>query len=414
MSKRKIINDPVYGFINFPANSAFNIIEHPWFQRLRRIKQLGLTELVYPGAQHTRFHHTIGATHLMNLAINVLTSKGNEITAEEAEGAILAILLHDIGHGPFSHSLENQIVDANHEDLSLLFMQKLNEEFNGALTLAIEIFKGSYHKHFLHQLVSSQLDVDRLDYLRRDSFFTGVIEGTVSSDRIIKMLDVADDKLVVEKKGIYSIENFIIARRLMYWQVYLHKTVHAVEQMLKSILKRAKYLSLNGETLFASPPFKYFLYNDTTLNDFFNHEKNCNAQSILETFALLDDNDLISAMKIWTKHPDKVLSQLCSNFINRKLFRNIIQDSPFDENLIEDIKKKTAAKLSLPVNEMDYFVMSDTIENSAYKQETDKILIKEDNNTITEIINVADMLNIKALSSTVSKYFLCYPKEVAI
>ncbi len=412
IKKRKILNDPVYGFINFPDSRIFEIVEHPWFQRLRRIKQLGLTGLVYPGAQHTRFHHTLGATHLMNLAINVLKSKGNKITDEEAEGAYLAILLHDMGHGPFSHSLEYQIVNASHEELSLLFMQKLNEEFNGILSLSIEIFKGTYHKRFLHQLVSSQLDVDRLDYLRRDSFFTGVSEGMVSSDRIIKMLDVANDKLIVEKKGIYSIENFIIARRLMYWQVYLHKTVHAVEQMLLSILKRAKYLALNGETLFASPPFKYFLYNDITLNDFINDEKKFEGNSILETFALLDDNDLISAIKIWTKHPDKVLSLLCSNFINRRLFRNIIQDSPFNKGLIEDIKKKTAAKLSLPISEMEYFVMSDTIENSAYKQETDKILIKENDGTITDIINVADMLNIKALSSTVSKFYLCYPKEV--
>jgi HD superfamily phosphohydrolase len=262
--------------------------------------------------------------------------------------------------------------------------------------------------------VSSQLDVDRLDYLRRDSFFTGVSEGMVSSDRIIKMLDVANDKLIVEKKGIYSIENFIIARRLMYWQVYLHKTVHAVEQMLLSILKRAKYLALNGETLFASPPFKYFLYNNITLNDFINGKKKFEENSILETFALLDDCDLISAIKIWTKHPDKVLSLLCSNFINRRLFRNIIQDTPFNKGLIEDIKNKTAAKLSLPISEMEYFVMSDTIENSAYKQETDKILIKENDGTITDIINVADMLNIKALSSTVSKFYLCYPKEAIV
>jgi HD superfamily phosphohydrolase len=267
LSSRKIVNDPVYGFIKFPASSVLEIIEHPWVQRLRRIKQLGLTELVYPGARHTRFHHALGATHLMTMALDVLASKGNEISHEEAEGAYIAILLHDIGHGPFSHSLESHIVKANHEDISLQFMQELNKQFNGTLTLAIDIFKNTYQKKFLHQLVSSQLDVDRLDYLRRDSFFTGVSEGVVSSDRIIKMLDVSDDKLVVEKKGIYSIEKFLVARRLMYWQVYLHKTVHAVEQMILSILKRAKYLAQNGEKLFATPAFHLFLFTNFSLSD---------------------------------------------------------------------------------------------------------------------------------------------------
>jgi len=414
ISSTKIVNDPVYGFIDLPVGKVFEIVEHPWFQRLRRIKQLGLTELVYPGARHTRFHHALGATHLMTMALDVLASKGIEITAAEAEGAYLAILLHDIGHGPFSHSLEHHIVNVNHEELSLLFMQELNKQFGGVLDLAIDIFKDTYQKRFLHQLVSSQLDVDRLDYLRRDSFFTGVSEGVVSSDRIIKMLDVADDRLVVEKKGIYSIEKFIIARRLMYWQVYLHKTVHSLEQMLLSILRRAKYLAQNGVSLFATPAFQHFLYNKINLSDFNTDDKRCNNHSILETFALLDDNDLVSAIKVWTMHPDKVLALLCSNFINRKLFRNIIQDTPFDTNLIEEIKRKTAAKLSLPLEDMEYFVKSDNIENSAYKQETDKILIKEKDGKVTEIVNVADMLNIKALSATVSKYYLCFPKEVAI
>jgi HD superfamily phosphohydrolase len=414
LSSRKIVNDPVYGFINFPASKVFEIVEHPWFQRLRRIKQLGLTELVYPGARHTRFHHALGATHLMTMALDVLSSKGIEITPAEAEGTYLAILLHDMGHGPFSHSLEHHIVNVKHEELSLLFMQELNKQFGGVLNLAIEIFKDTYPKRFLHQLVSSQLDVDRLDYLRRDSFFTGVSEGVVSSDRIIKMLDVVGDKLVVEKKGIYSIEKFLIARRLMYWQVYLHKTVHAVEQMLLSILSRAKYLAQNGVSLFATPAFHYFLYNNCSLADFSNTDKIIDGQSILEKFALLDDTDMVSAIKVWTTHPDKVLSLLCTHFLNRKLFRNSIQDVPFDMNLIEDIKRKTAIKLSLPYSDMDYFVKSDTIENSAYKQETDKILIKEKDGTVTEIVNVADMLNIKALSGTVSKYFLCYPKEVLV
>jgi len=413
VNKRKIVNDPVYGFINFPTSKVFDLVEHKWFQRLRRIKQLGLTELVYPGARHTRFHHALGATHLMQLALEALVSKGVIVTQEEAEGAYLAILLHDIGHGPFSHSLERQIVNVNHEQLSLLFMQELNSEFKGDLSLAIEIFSNSYHKKFLHQLVSSQLDVDRLDYLRRDSFFTGVSEGVVSSERIIKMLDVSNDTLVVEKKGIYSVEKFLIARRLMYWQVYLHKTVHSVEQMLLSILKRAQYLAQNGTELFATPAFKYFLYNNYSFNDFANKDKKCDGLSILETFALIDDNDLVSAIKVWTSHSDKVLSLLCSSFINRKLFRNIIQDSPFDLNLIEDIKKKTASKYALSKSEVDYMVKSDTIENSAYKQETDKILIKEKNGSVIEIVNVADMINIKALSGTVSKYFLCFPKDIS-
>jgi len=407
LNKRKIINDPVYGFINFQSNLIFDIVEHPWFQRLRRIKQLGLTELVYPGAKHSRFHHALGAMHLMQLAIESLMSKGIKITEQEKEGAFLAILLHDIGHGPFSHSLEHNIINATHEDLSKIFIQKLNIQFNGALDTAYKIFIGTYPKNFLHQLVSSQLDVDRLDYLRRDSFFTGVTEGVVSSDRIIKMLDVDNDKLVVEKKGIYSIEKFLIARRLMYWQVYLHKTVHSVEQMLLSILKRAKFLAKNNIDLFATPAFKYFLYNDIDLNSFNKKDNN-----VLDTFALLDDNDLISSIKVWTSHKDKILSMLCSRFINRNLFKNIIQDTPFDNDLIEDIKKKTAKKLNISISDIDFFVKSDTIKNSAYSQDTDKILIKEKNNTITEIVNVADMVNIKALSGTVSKYYLCYPKDI--
>lgn len=410
INKRKIINDPVYGFINFPSIRVFDVVEHPWFQRLRRIKQLGLTELVYPGARHTRFHHALGATHLMTLALDVLSMKGHRITKKEAEGAILAILLHDIGHGPFSHALEKQIVDVSHEELSLLFMKALNNEFKGALTTAIEIFTNQHPKAFLHQLVSSQLDVDRLDYLRRDSFFTGVSEGVVSSDRIIKMLDVVDDKLVVEKKGIYSIEKYIIARRLMYWQVYLHKTAHAADQMLLRILKRAKYLAKQGVDLFATPAFKYFLEKDIKKADF----ELDNPNGALQQFAELDDNDVVSSIKIWTRHPDRVLSLLCQQLITRKLFKNSIQDTPFNNNNIESLKQKVADFYKIPVSDADYFVISDTIENSAYKQATDKIFIKEKNGSITEIVNVADMLNIRALSETISKYFLCYPREIPI
>lgn len=409
INKKKIVNDPVYGFINFPASKVFDIVEHPWFQRLRRIKQLGLTDLVYPGARHTRFHHVLGATHLMSLALDVLSVKGQEITKTEAEAAFLAILMHDIGHGPFSHALENQIIKIHHEDLSLHIMEELNKEFGGKLDLAIEIFTNNYPKKFLHQLVSSQLDVDRLDYLRRDSFFTGVSEGIVSSDRIIKMLDVVDDKIVVEKKGIYSIEKFLIARRLMYWQVYLHKAVHASEQLILNILRRARYLAEKGEELFATPAFRFFLYNQITKSDL-----ESRSTEILNYFTQLDDNDLTCSFKVWANHPDKVLSELCKRLTERRLYRNFIQDKPFEQGIIDEAKQKVAALYDISISEAGYFVISDKIENSAYKQETDKILIKEKDGSLVEIVNVADMLNIKALSGTVSKYFLCFPKEIAL
>jgi HD superfamily phosphohydrolase len=414
INKKKIVNDPVYGFINFPASKVFDIVEHPWFQRLRRIKQLGLTDLVYPGARHTRFHHALGATHLMTLALEVLQFKGHSISAEEAEGAILAILLHDMGHGPFSHALEHRIVTVSHEQLSLLFMEALNKEMDGALNLAIEIFTNRYPKKFLHQLVSSQLDVDRLDYLLRDSFFTGVSEGIVSSDRIIKMLDVVNDQLVVEQKGIYSIEKFLIARRLMYWQVYLHKTVHAAEQLVLSILKRARFLASQGHDLFGTPAFQYFLYNSPGLAEFQSTDHQFEGKTTLELFALLDDDDLVSAIKVWAGHPDRVLSILCNNFVNRRLYRNIIQNQPFSPELIQEVIEKVADLYGISTNDASYFVNSNTIENSAYKQESDKILIKEKDGKITEIVNIADMLNIKALSGTVSKFFLCYPKEIKV
>ncbi len=408
INKKKIVNDPVYGFIDFPTSKVFDTVEHCWFQRLRRIKQLGLTEMVYPGAIHTRFQHAIGATHLMQLALDVLTAKGQQITKAEAEGAYLAILLHDIGHGPFSHALEHHIVNVSHENISLIFMHELNKEMNGALDLAIDIFTNNYSKGFLHQLVSGQLDVDRLDYLRRDSFFTGVSEGVVSSDRIIKMLDVIDDNLVVEKKGIYSIEKYLIARRLMYWQVYLHKTVNSAEQMLLSILKRAKQLAKENIELFASPSFHFFLYNDVSLNDF------KNSKYILNEFAQLDDSDLISSIKVWSSHKDKTLSTLCKQLIHRKLWRTSIQDKPFGEKLIAMLKEKVSIEYSIPLKEAGYFVISETMQNNTYEQKTDKILIKDRGGEVTEIVNVADMLNIRALSGTVSKYFLTYPKEINI
>ena len=314
-NKRKIFNDPVYGFVTVPSDLVFKLIEHPFFQRLRRIRQLGLTNLVYPGALHTRFHHAMGAMHLMQETIEVIRLKGHEVSDAEKEGATIAILLHDIGHGPFSHALETSIVhNITHEDLSAVFMDRLNVEFNGQLEIAIKIFRGKYKKRFLHQLVSSQLDLDRLDYLCRDSFFTGVSEGIVSSDRIVKMFTVVDDQLVVEDKGIYSIENFLVARRLMYWQVYLHKTVLSAEHLLVNILKRAKELAEEKVALFCTPSLHFFLYNKLSKRAFLNKPE------VLESFAKLDDNDIITSIKVWTDHSDKTLAFLCKNLVNRKLY----------------------------------------------------------------------------------------------
>ncbi|MFW5705520.1 MAG: HD domain-containing protein, partial [Bacteroidota bacterium] len=333
-NKKKILNDPVYGFISISSELIFDLIEHRYFQRLRRIKQLGLTHLVYPGALHTRFHHAIGAMHLMQQAIEVLRSKGHEITKDEALGTLTAILLHDIGHGPYSHTLEKSIVcSITHEELSLMFMQRLMKEFDGMPETGISIFNNSYHKKFLHQLVSSQLDMDRLDYLKRDSFFTGVSEGVINTDRIIKMLDMHDDNLVVEAKGIYSIEKFIIARRLMYWQVYLHKTVLSAEQMLVRIIRRARYLARNGTPLFATSPLRPFLEQELYMEDFKENP------DILDTFARLDDFDIFTSIKEWVHHPDKVLSNLCYSLVNRQLFRTEIMNKPIPPGAVENVKK---------------------------------------------------------------------------
>ena len=356
VNKRKIFNDPIYGFITIPSEIIFDLIEHPYFQRLRRIKQLGLTGLVYPGALHTRFHHAMGAMYLMTQAIDVLRAKGVEITTAEAEGVTLAILLHDIGHGPFSHALESSIVsDVSHEQISEIFMDKLNVEMKGKLSLAIQIFKNEYAKKFLHQLVSSQLDMDRLDYLKRDSFFTGVSEGIISSDRILAMLVVSDDSLAIEAKGIYSIEKFIIARRLMYWQVYLHKTVLGAENLLVNILARAKELAAQGEELFATPAFQLFLKNRFTKNDFTNNAE------VLKAFAALDDNDIFTSVKVWQSHKDFVLSTLCCNMVNRNLFHIELQNQPFEHQKIADLKQKVKAKYNLKEDEIRYFVYSDSI-----------------------------------------------------
>ncbi len=407
--KRKIINDPVYGFISITGGLAFEIIEHPWFQRLRRIKQLGLTHYVYPSAVHTRFQHALGCLHLMTQTIEVLKSKGHPITDEEKEGVLLAILLHDIGHGPFSHTLEQSIVkELSHEELSFLILHEMNKEYNDRLSLAIEIFRDHYPKRFLHQLVSSQLDMDRLDYLSRDSFFTGVAEGTISVHRIIKMLTISNDELVVESKGIYSIENFIIARRLMYWQVYFHKTVMAAEYMLINILNRAKYLAGKGISLFSTPSFKLFLKNQLTHKNFLEDK-----QWITE-FMRLDDYDVFSSIKVWMHHEDKILSYLCTNLVNRHLYKVLVQNEPFLPSFIEDIRVETRKNFGVSNDELKYFLVEDVVTNNAYSLNDDKIKIMFKDNSLMDVSDASDQLNISVLSSTVSKHVLCYPKTINI
>lgn len=403
MNKKKIINDPVYGFINIFDEIIFDLIEHPYFQRLRRIKQLGLTHFVYPGAMHTRFQHSLGSLHLMQSSIDIIRSKGHEITDEEALAAKIAILLHDIGHGPLSHTLEDfWHTDFSHEEFSLLFMDELNKEFNGKLVLAIKIFKNQYPKKFLHQLVSSQLDMDRLDYLRRDSFYSGVSEGVIGSDRIIKMLSVHNDHLVIEAKGVHSIEKFLIARWIMYWQVYFHKTVISADQLISSILKRAKYLINNGEKIGCTPQLEYFLKDEY---------KNDNHQNLLNNYSKLDDNDITASLKLWTESGDKVLSLLSHNMLNRKLFKIDLQNAPFDEDKIEIIKNGIKADYELNDQQLKYLVFSDYISNKAYSAKNENIQILFKNQDVTDITEASDMLNLSILSKTVKKYFLCYPKQ---
>lgn len=399
----------MYGFISFPYESNFQLVEHPYFQRLRRIRQLGLTNFVYPGANHTRFQHALGAGYLMTQAIQVIRSKEHEITEEEAEAVINAILLHDIGHGPFSHALENSIIEGiTHEELSLMFMHQLNKEFDGQLTMALDIFADRYPKKFLHQLVAGQLDMDRLDYLKRDSFFTGVTEGVIGSDRIIKMLNIKDDNLVVDIKGIYSIEKFIVARRLMYWQVYLHKTVVSAEKLLIQILKRAKELSLKGENLFASPALHFFLSNEP---DAKNLDKT-NTLKLLELFSQLDDTDIILSSKQWMNHDDKILSFLCRSFINRKLFRLELRNKPFEEFVLEDLKKNLYQNQGFSSEESNYFVLTGEISNEAYNSLDETIRIMKKTGETMEITEASDIFDLAALSKTVRKYYLMYPKEL--
>jgi HD superfamily phosphohydrolase len=407
ITKRKIFNDPVYGFVTVPSELVFKLIEHPFFQRLRRIRQLGLTNLVYPGALHTRFHHAMGAMHLMHETIDVIRSKGHAITAEEAQGATIAILLHDIGHGPFSHALETSIVhNITHEDLSAMFMDRLNQEFKGQLSIAIKIFRNQYKKKFLHQLVSSQLDLDRLDYLRRDSFFTGVSEGIISSERIVKMFNVVKGQLVVEDKGIYSVEKFLVARRLMYWQVYLHKTVLSAEHLLVNILKRAKELAEEGIELFCTPSLHFFLYNKLSKKEFLADPK------VLETFAMLDDNDIITSIKVWAEHNDKILSFLCKNMVNRKLYAVELQQKKFSSEYIDKLKKKAARKFSLTGKEIPFYVFTGAVQNNAYKSDDIRINILFKNGTVMDIADAADLFNISVLAHPVKKYYLCYPKSL--
>lgn len=407
MNKRKIINDPVHGFIKIPYDLLYDLTEHRYFQRLRRIKQLGLTHLVYPGAMHTRFQHALGAMYLMSSAVETLISKGMDVSEEEAISVHAAILLHDIGHGPFSHVLEHSLVKVSHEAISQIMMQKLNEEFDGQLTTAIAIFNDSYPKRFLHQLVSSQLDMDRLDYLKRDSFYSGVSEGVIGSDRIIKMLNVVNDKLVIESKGIYSIEKFLVARRLMYWQVYLHKTALAAEQMLVHLLKRARALIAKGDELFAPSHLRYFMEKKHGIEDFYLNN------DVLDNFALLDDDDIMCSIKVWTRHPDIILSTLAKGFVNRQLWSIEISEQPLKPEIIKTIKEEVRMHFGLKsLKEANFFVFSDTIRNNAYSVKDDKIEILFNNNELKDIASASDMLNLSVLGKTVRKHYICFPKVI--
>lgn len=402
-NERKIINDPVFGFINIPKGLIFDLVRHPLLQRLTRIKQVGLSSVVYPGAQHTRFQHSLGAFYLMQEALQQLQAKGNVISDEEAEAVKAAILLHDVGHGPFSHVLEHSIVGGvSHEEISLMLMERINCEMEGALTLAIQIFKDEHPKRFLHQLVSGQLDMDRLDYLRRDSYYTGVIEGNIGSARIIKMLDVRDDHLVVEAKGIYSIENFLTSRRLMYWQVYLHKTSVAYERMLVNTLLRAKELALKGETLFASPALQFFLYHDI------DRERFLADPTCLEQFIRLDDNDIWTSLKVWCDHPDCVLRTLSHGMVDRLIFKVEVSNEPFDIECINSIKQAIEKRLNLTAHEADYLVSYTRIERNMYNPADDSIDILYNDGTTRTVADASDMLNISLLSKKVKKYYLCY------
>ncbi|WP_139959109.1 HD domain-containing protein [Flavicella sediminum] len=404
-NKLKILNDPIYGFITIPNALIFDLIEHPYFQRLRRISQMGLSYLVYPGAHHTRFHHAIGCMHLMQKTVATLQAKGVEISDEEATALNIAILLHDIGHGPFSHALEHSIVSGiSHEEISLLYMRELNEQFDGKLRLAIEIFEGKYPRNFMLQLVSSQMDMDRLDYLKRDSFYTGVAEGNINSERLIVMLNVVNDELVLEQKGVYSAEKFIVGRRLMYWQVYLHKTGVVAEKMLVNLLKRANVLSKRGEKLPASKAFQFFLQNQINKENFGNETVAC--------FARLDDYDVLSAIKEWISYPDRVLSSLSEMIINRDLLRIEFLKNELSSEEFKEIEIENKNLYNYTEEELPYFVFTDSVENQAYNSSKSKINILFKNGSILDLGKASDQLNIQALTNPVVKHFVCYPKKL--
>ncbi len=402
-NKLKILNDPIYGFITIPNELIFDLLEHKYFQRLRRISQMGLSYLVYPGAHHTRFHHALGCMYLMQKAVRVLRFKDVSISEEEEEALYVAILLHDIGHGPFSHAMEHSIVnEVNHESISLMFMEKINQDFNGSLTLAIQIFKGEYHRNFLHQLISSQLDMDRLDYLKRDSFYTGVAEGNINSERLITMLTVVNDELVIEEKGIYSVEKFLLARRLMYWQVYLHKTSIVAENLLIRVLKRAKELVEGGVKLPASKALTFFLENKITADNF--------TSDVLDTFSRLDDYDIVSAMKEWIYVDDFVLSKLSSMIVDRDLLKIKIKKKPFEKEKEQKQIRKISEKYKISEQDARYFVFGGTISNQAYHQNKQNINILYKSRKIVDIVKATDEYNLEALSKPVTKYFMCSPK----
>lgn len=405
MNDAKIINDPVFGFIKIPRGLLLSIVKHPLFQRLSRIKQLGLASVVYPGAQHTRFQHSLGAFHLMSEAVQSLSQKGIFFFDSETEALQAAILMHDIGHGPFSHVLENTLIRGiSHEDISLMMMDQINQEMNGQLNLAIKIYKDEYPKRFMHQLISSQLDVDRLDYLRRDSFFTGVTEGNIGSARIIKMLNVVDDRLVVEQKGIYSIENYLTSRRLMYWQVYLHKATVAYEKVLVNVLLRAKHLARQGVQLFATPALRFFLYNDVDANLFHAEEE------ALANYEMLDDNDIWSSVKTWTRHEDKILSILSRDLVERLLFHVEIREEPINTSEIEEIQSQLAARFDIPFEDAAYLMSVNTIQKDMYDINDDHIDILYKDDTIKDIAEASEILNVALLSIKIRKYYLCYQR----
>ena len=404
-NKLKIFNDPIYGFISIPNTLIYDLIQHPYFQRLRRISQMGLSYIVYPGAHHTRFHHAIGCMHLMQKSVQTLRFKGVQISDEEETALYVAILLHDIGHGPFSHAMENSIVEGvHHEEISLAFMNELNHQFEGQLSLAIQIFKGAYHRKFMLQLISSQLDMDRMDYLKRDSFYSGVAEGNINSDRLIQMMHVQEDELVVEEKGIYSVEKFLVARRLMYWQAYLHKTSVVAEMILTKILKRAKELTQKGEHLWCSSALSYFLHHKINLDTF--------DKSILEKFAQLDDFDVLGAIKEWQFHSDFVLSSLSKIIINRDLFKITLLDEKPSNELVAQLKQNFATQNNISLVEDSYFVFKGKIKNQAYNKEKEPIKILKKDKTVENIDDSSDQLQLKALSKSVTKYYICYPKAL--